>query len=76
MDSKFRCMKCGFQWAGYTLMWHWCSMYCPLWCPRNGKRGPQRPGGGMTECPKCANIYVEWVNWKEKLESLGRYWEE
>lgn len=75
MDSEFKCLKCNFYWRGYTVLWHWCGMGCPPGCPRNGKPGPKRPGGGMTDCPRCAHIYVEWINWKEKLESLGKYWE-
>ena len=26
-------------------------------------------GPGMTECPRCENIYVEWVNFKKWLEA-------
>ena len=30
----------------------------------------ERPG--PTQCPKCNNLYVEWLNWKEVLRELGR----
>lgn len=68
-DSKYKCMKCGFEWSGYRV----------LWDEESGLGQMIREGGGrgMTECPKpkCKNIYVEWVNWEEVRIALGRYWE-
>ena len=62
-------MKCNFKWEGYRVL-------------KDEETGevqkyvdaPLR--GGMTECPKCLHIYVEWVNAREVLKALGRYWEE
>jgi hypothetical protein len=68
-DAKYRCMKCGFEWSGYRV----------LWDEETGMGQQYRHNGarGMTECPrpKCKNTYVEWVNWDEVRVALGRYWE-
>ena len=61
-------MRCGFEWEGRRVL-----------TDDNGRR--QRYvdpplGGGMTECIKCFNIYVEWVNAREVLDALGEYWNE
>lgn len=69
-DSKYRCMKCGFEWSGYRVLWDEETGM--------GEMSRHHGGRGMTECPKpnCKNIYVEWVNWEEIRKALGRYWEE
>lgn len=46
---------------------------CPDNCKKEGQIEKFR-GPGMTECPRCGNIHVEWVNAKAFLESLGEYW--
>jgi hypothetical protein len=67
MKRKYRCMKCFFAWEG-----------CRVLRDEHGRihRFSDPPlRGGMTECPKCPSIYVEWLNWLEILNALGRYWE-
>lgn len=68
-DSKYRCMKCGFAWEGYSVLWDEESGL--------GHISKHHGGRGMTECPqrKCKNLYVEWINWPEIQKALGRYWE-
>lgn len=75
MKRKYRCMSCGFEWEGWRRLWHRCTMQCDPDCPMEDKPityqdPPLR--GGMTECPKCEGLYVEWVNYKEILGKLGR----
>lgn len=65
-DAQYRCMRCGFKWEGYRVLWD---------DKGNGHRYNQNGGRGMTECPSCKNIYVEWVNWEQVRVALGRYWE-
>lgn len=78
-EAKFRCTKCSFTWQGYRVLWHECRSTgpspCPPRCPYEGK-GFRQDGLGMTECPKCKSIYVEFVNWEEVRKGLGKYWEE
>ncbi len=82
-DANYRCMNetCAFEWSGYRVLFHQCItvgppyMVCPTPCPRKGKPSPKLKNYGMTECPECANIYVEWVNWEQCRIALGRYWE-
>lgn len=69
-DNQYRCMKCGFSWAGYRVLWDEESGMGQMY---------KNPGGrGMTECPqvRCKNIYVEWINSKEVLNALGEYWKD
>ena len=69
-DAHYRCMKCGFKWFGYRVLWDEDTGM--------GEMYKNDGGRGMTECPqvRCKNIYVEWVNWEEIRKALGRYWEE
>ena len=81
MNRKYRCMKCRFQWEGWRVLWHECLTIgpwkCPTPCPKvgTGKRYRDAPlRGGMTECPKCKSLYVDWVNARQGLKALGSYW--
>ena len=68
MHRKYRCMRCGFEWQGRRVL-----------TDDDGRhRWYNDPPlhGGMTECVKCFNIYVEWVNAREILKALGEYWRE
>lgn len=67
-DAKYRCMRCGLKWSGYRVLWDEKT--------GQGYRYDQHGGRGPTECPKCKNIYVEWVNWEQIRVALGRYWEQ
>ena len=77
-------MGCGFVWANYRVLFHWCAVadpenvdpdgkpyeyygQCEDRCKMDGQKEKLR-GPGMTECPKCAGIYVEWTNFKKWLE--------
>ena len=75
IESEYKCQKCNFYWFGYRIIWHRCGMSCPSDCKMDGKKYPKMTGPGMTECPKCGHIYVDWINWTEVLKSLGNYWE-
>lgn len=67
--SRYRCVKCRFEWEGYRVLWDEESGL--------GETYRQHGGRGPTECPqhKCKNLYVEWLNWEEIRVALGRYWE-
>ncbi len=62
-------MKCDFSWEGYRVL-------KDLDTGEVEKFIDKSLSGGMTECPKYLHIYVEWVNAREILKKLGRYWEE
>lgn len=67
MHRKYRCLKCGHEWAGHRLEID----------ERTGRRFFYRDEplrGGMTWCVKCQHGYVEWLNWREILDALGPYW--
>lgn len=71
-------MKCGYKWAGWRVLWHRCHFYpmpCPEPCPLEDKpvRFMDKPwAGGMTECPQCESLYVEWLNFREILAVVAR----
>ena len=79
MECEFRCQGCNFYWRGYRVMYHRCvevglGRCTPYPCRWNMRKTEKMPGPGMTECPRCAHIYVDWINAREFLESLGDYW--
>ena len=67
--TRCRCMKCGFEWSGYRVLW---DEETGL-----GQKYTDHGGRGMTECPRpqCKSLYVELLNWEEIRKALGRYWE-
>jgi hypothetical protein len=68
MNRKYRCVSCSFEWEGYRVL-----KDLDTGKVRRFQDPPMR--GGMTECPKCLNLYVEWMNALEILGKLGKYWE-
>ena len=65
-DAKYRCMRCRFEWVGYRVLPDKDRVY---W------RYDDHQGRGMTDCPKCHNMYVEWLNWEEIRRTMGKEWD-
>lgn len=79
MDCEYRCQGCNHYWVGYRVFWHRCVEVglgaCPQPCPQKGKRSGKISGPGPTECPRCfESLYVDWINAREVLDSMGDYW--
>lgn len=72
MECEYKCQKCRFYWVGYRVMYHRCVdvglARCEPGCKFNMRRSAKMPGPGMTECPRCAHIYVDWINAAEVLD--------
>lgn len=61
--AKYECWRCKFRWEGYRVLPDEHGVYYRIYNP--GGRGP-------TDCPKCHNMYVTWLNWEETRKALGR----
>ena len=63
---EYRCMRCGFRWSGYRFYQDEDGVY---------HRYHEHQGRGMTDCPKCKNMYVEWLNWQKIRRAMGKDWD-
>ena len=71
IQARYKCLRCGLEWSGYRILYHECvtvnifGKVCPMPCPLEGKPSGPLPGYGMTACPRCAHLYVDWINYKK-----------